>query len=177
MKHCCLGLSMLHLIILLANVTWSNSLQPSVSSVQFSGSVVSDSSRPYELQHTSPPYPSPTPGVYSNSCPSSQWCHPAISSSVVPSSSCPQSLQASGSFPMSQLFVWGGQITGVSASASVLPMNTQIIIVYCKWSNYTMESLDLFRYGLEEQKKKKRYRITHHGFPWRTLTGGWNIGE
>ena len=92
---------------------------------QFSHSVMSDSLWPHELQHTRPPCPSPTPGVYSNPCPSSQWCHPAISSSVIPFSSCPQSLPASGSFPMSQLFSWGGQSTGVSASASVLPMNTQ----------------------------------------------------
>ena len=95
------------------------------SSVQFSCLVVSDSLRPHELQHARPPYPSPTPGAYSNSCPSSQWCHPAISSSVVPFSSCPQSLPTSGSFPMSQLFRWGGQSTGLSALASVLPMNTQ----------------------------------------------------
>ena len=95
------------------------------SSVQFSRSVVSDSLRPHESQHARPPCPSPTPGVYSNSCPSSQWCHPAISSSVVPFSSYPQSLPASGSFPMSQPFAWGGQSTGVSASASALPMNTQ----------------------------------------------------
>ena len=94
-------------------------------SVQFSHSVVSDSLWPHELQHARPPCPSQTPGVYSNSCPSSQWCHPAISSSVVPFSSCPQSLPASGSFPMSQFFAWGGQSIGVSASASVLPMNTQ----------------------------------------------------
>ena len=73
----------------------------------------------------SPPCPSPAPGVYSNSCPSSRWCHPAISSSVFPFSSCPQSLPALGSFPMSPLFAWGGQSTRVSASASVLPMNTQ----------------------------------------------------
>ena len=72
-----------------------------------------------------PPCPSPTPGVYSNSCPSSHWCHPAISSSVIPFYSCPQSLPASGSFPTGQLFSWGGQSIGVSASASVLPMNTQ----------------------------------------------------
>ena len=72
-----------------------------------------------------PPCPSPTPRVYSNSCPSSWWCHPAISSSVIPFSSCPQFLPASESFPMSQLFAWGGQSTGVSALASVLPMNTQ----------------------------------------------------
>ena len=94
-------------------------------SVQFSRSVVSDSLQPCESQHARPPCPSPTPGVYPNSCPSSQWCHPAISSSVAPFSSCPQSLPASGSFPMNQLFTWGGQSTGVSASASVLPMNTQ----------------------------------------------------
>ena len=94
-------------------------------SAQFSRSIVSDSLRPHELQHTRPPCASPTPGVHPNSCPSSQWCHPAISSSVVPFSSCPQSLPASGSFPMSQLFAWGGQSIGVSASASVLPKNTQ----------------------------------------------------
>ena len=81
--------------------------------------------RPSESQHTRPPCPSPTPGVYPNSCPLSQWCRPAISSSVVPFSSCTQSLPALGSFPMSQLFTWGGQSIGVSASASVLPMNTQ----------------------------------------------------
>ena len=95
------------------------------SSVQFRYSVVSDSLRPHESQHTRLPCPSPTPGVDSNSCPSSWWCHPAISSSVVPFSSCPQSFPASGSFPISQLFAWGGQSIGVSASASVLPMNTQ----------------------------------------------------
>ena len=95
------------------------------SSVQFSHSVVSDSLRPHESQHARPPCPSPTPGVHSNSCLSSQWCHPAISSSVVPITSCPQSLPALGSFPMSQLFAWSGQSTGVSALASVLPMNTQ----------------------------------------------------
>ena len=96
-----------------------------LSSVQFSRSVVSNSLWPHESQHTRPPCPSLTPGVYSNSCPSSRWCHPTISSSVVPFSSCPKSLPASGSFPMSQLFAWGGQSTGVSASASVLPLNTQ----------------------------------------------------
>ena len=96
-----------------------------ISSVQFSGSVVSDSLRPHESQHSRPPCPSPTPRVHSNSCPSSWWCHPAISSSVIPYSSCPQSLPASGSSPMSQLFTWGGQSIGVSALGSVLPMNTQ----------------------------------------------------
>ena len=91
----------------------------------FSCSVVSDSLRPHEWPHTRPPCPSPTPGVHSNSCASSRWCHPAISSSIVPVSSCSQSLPASGSFPMSQLFAWGGQSTGVSALASVLSMTTQ----------------------------------------------------
>ena len=96
-----------------------------ISSVQFSCSVMSDSLRPHELQHTRPPCPSPAPGIYPNPCPLSRQCHPAISSSVVNFSSCPQSLPASGSFPMSQLFASGGQSTGVSALASVLPMNTQ----------------------------------------------------
>ena len=95
-----------------------------VNSVQFSHSVVSDSLWPHEPQHTRPPYPSPTPGVYPNSCPSSRWCHPAISSSVVPFSRL-QSFPATGSFPVSQLFAWGGQSIGVSTSSSVLPMNTQ----------------------------------------------------
>ena len=95
------------------------------SSVQFSHSVVSNSLQPHESQHARPPCPSPNPGFDSNSCPSSGWCHPAISSSVVPFSSCPQSLPASESFPMNQLFTWGGQSTGVSAWASILPMYTQ----------------------------------------------------
>ena len=104
---------------------WTLELKIQFSSVLFSRSVMSDSLRLHESQHARPPCPSPTPGVYSNSCPLSQWCHLAISSSVVPFSSCPQSLPASVSFPMSQLFKWGGQSTGASASASVLPMNTQ----------------------------------------------------
>ena len=95
------------------------------SSVQLSCSVVSDSLGPEELQHARPPCPSPTPRVHSNSHPSSQWCHPAISSPVVPFSSCPQSLPASECFPMSHLFLWGGQSTGVSALASFLPKNNQ----------------------------------------------------
>ena len=95
------------------------------SSVQFSHSVVSDSLWPHELQQARPPCPSPTPRVHSDSCQSSQWCHPAISSFVVPFSSCPYSLPASESFPMSQLFAWGGQSTRVSALASFLPNNTQ----------------------------------------------------
>ena len=96
-----------------------------ISSVQFSRSVVSDSLRHHESQHTRPPCPSPTPGVHSDSRPLSQWCHPAISSSVVPFSSCPQSLPASDSFPMSQLFAWGGQSTGVSTLVSFLPKKSQ----------------------------------------------------
>ena len=96
-----------------------------ISSVQFSRSVMSDSLRPHKPQYARPPCPSPTPRVHSNSCPSSQWCHPAISSSVVPVSSSPQSFPASGAFQMSQLFASGGQSIGVSASALVLPTNTQ----------------------------------------------------
>ena len=95
------------------------------NSVQSTRSVVSNSLRPHESQHARPPCPSPTPGVHWDSRPSSQWFHPAISSSVIHFSSCPQSLPASESFLMSQLFAWGGQSTGVSASTSVLPMNTQ----------------------------------------------------
>ena len=100
-------------------------LSSHISSVQFSHSVVSDSLRPHELQHARPPCPSPAPGVHSDSRSSSQWCHPAISSSVVTFSSCPQSLPASESFPMSQLFTWGDQSTGVSALASFLPKKSQ----------------------------------------------------
>ena len=99
--------------------------QLSQLSVQFSRPVMSDFLQPHESQHARPPCPSQTPGVYSNSFPSSQWCHPATSSSVVVFSSCPQPLPASGSFQTSQLFAWGSQSIGVLASASVLPMNTQ----------------------------------------------------
>ena len=101
------------------NICWS-----ACGSVQFSHSVVSSFLRPHELQHARPPCPSPTPGVYSNSCPLGWWCHPTISSSVVPFS-CPQSFPASGSFTMSQFFASGGQSIGVSSSTSVLPMNIQ----------------------------------------------------
>ena len=103
--------------------TW---LKLIVSSVQFSRSVVSNSLQPHERQLARPPYPSPIPGSHPNSCPSSRWCHPAISSSVIPFSSCGQFLPASESFPMSQLFAGGGQNIGVSALASVLPKNTQV---------------------------------------------------
>ena len=99
--------------------------QMSIRSVQFSHSVMSDSLRPHELQHARPPCPSPTLRVHPNPCPSSRWCHLNVPSSVIPFSSCPQSFPASGSFQMSQFFASGGQSIGVSASISVLPMNTQ----------------------------------------------------
>ena len=114
----------MHDMILLTNLHILFKFHKILCSVQFSLSVVSNSLRPHVSQHTRPPCPSPTPRVHSNSCPSSRLCHPAISSSVVPFSFCPQSLLASESFPMSQLFAWGGQSTGVSALASFLPKNT-----------------------------------------------------
>ena len=104
---------------------WVQHVHSIMFSVQFSHSVMSDSLQSHESQHARLPCPSQTLGVYSDSCLSSWWCHPAISSSVVPFSSCPQSLPAAGSFPTSQLFAWGGQSIGVSASASVLPKNIQ----------------------------------------------------
>ena len=103
----------------------SNPISLQFSSVQFSCSVVFNSLWPHKPQHARPPCSSPTPGVYSNSSPLSWWCHPAISPSIVPFYSCPQFVPAPGSFPMSQLFTWSGQSIGLSASASVLPMNTQ----------------------------------------------------
>ena len=106
-------------------VSFFSFVQTQFSSVQFSCSVVSNSLRPHESQHTRAPCPTPTPGVHSDPRPSSQWCHPAVSSSVIPFSSCPQSLPASESFPMSQLFTWGGQSAGVSASASLPPKKSQ----------------------------------------------------
>ena len=127
-----------------------------ISSVQFSCSVMSDSLRPHEPQHTRPPWPSPTPGVHPNPCPLSWWCHPAITSSVIPFSSCPQSFPASGSFQMSQLFASGGQSIGVSASTSVLPMNTQD---WCPlgWTGW----ISLQSKGLS-QFKSIRYIMTPH---------------
>ena len=103
----------------------SRSLYDDFISVQFSCSVVSDSLQPHGLQHARPPCPSPIPRVYSNSCPLSQWCHPTLSSSVIPFSSRFQSFPASGSFQMSQLFAWGSQSIGVSALTSILPINSQ----------------------------------------------------
>ena len=111
-------------VLILSPATLLNSLIH-FSSVQVSCSVMPDSLWPHRLQHTRPPYPSPTPGVCSDSCLLSHWCHPTISPSVVPSSTCLQSFPASGSFPRSQFFTSGGQSIGVSASASVLSMNVQ----------------------------------------------------
>ena len=115
---------------LLHRFWWAVLLWPGISqfcwvTIQFSHSVMSNSLQPHESQHTSPPCPSTTPGVHSDSRPLSQWCHPTISFSVVPFSSCPQSLPASESFPMSQLFASGGQSTGISALASFLPKKPQ----------------------------------------------------
>ena len=111
--------------------------------VQFSRSVVSDSLQAHELQHTRPHCPSPTPGVHWNSCPSSWWYHPAISSSVVPFSSCTQSFPTSGSFQMSQFFTSDGQSIGVSASTSVLPMNTQdwSLLGWTGWISFQSKGL------------------------------------
>ena len=114
-----------HSIISSFVIHFSSWLQSFPASVQFSCSVVSDSLWPHGLQHARPPCPSPTPGVYSNSCPLSQWCYPTVSSSVIPFSSCLQFFPASRSFPMSQFFISGGQSIGVSAWASVLPRNIQ----------------------------------------------------
>ena len=121
------NLGLMHCRQILYHMSHHRSLNKAIqfSSVQFSHSVVSYSLWPHESQHAWPPSPSPTPGVHSDSHPSSQWCHPAISSSVIRFSSCPQSLPASESFPMSQLFAWGGQTTGVSALASFLPKKSQ----------------------------------------------------
>ena len=121
------------------------------NSVQFSRSVVSDSLQPHELQHARPPCLSPTPRAHSNSHPLSWWCHPAISSSVIPFSSCPQSLPASESFPLSQLFAWrfeGGQSIGVSALASFLPKNTQDWFPL-EWTGWiSLQSKGLYTLGL-----------------------------
>ena len=123
-------------------------------SVQFSCSVVSDSLWPHGLQHARPACPSPTPGVYSNSCPLSQWCHPTISSSEVPFTSCPQSFPASGSFQMSQLFASGGQSIGVSASTSVLPMNIQdwFPLGWTCWISLQLKGLSRVFYNTTVQK-------------------------
>ena len=112
-------------LLFVSTGSWVQEIQSALSSVQFSHSVLSNSLWSHGLQHTRPPCPSPNPRVYSNSCPLSWWCHPTTSSSVIPFSSCLQSVPALGSFQMSQFFKSGGQTIGVSASTSVLPMNTQ----------------------------------------------------
>ena len=132
-------------------------------SVQLGCSVVSDSLRPHGPQHAGLPCPSPTPRVYPNSCPLSQWCHPTVSSSVIPFSSCLQSFPASGSFPVSQLFISVGQIIGVSASTSVLPMNTQ------DWSPLGWDWLDLLVVqgtlkGLLQHHSSKASILGHSAF-------------
>ena len=133
-----------------------SSVSQSVSSVsQFSHSVMSNSFRPHEPQQARPPCPSPTHVVYSNSCPSSQWCHPIISSSVIPFSSWLQSLPASGSFPMIQLFAWGGQSTGVSASTSDLPMNTQDWSPLGRTGWISLQSKGLSRKSLLQHRSSK----------------------
>ena len=131
-------------------------------SVQFSRSVMSDSLQPHESQHTRPPCPSQTPAVYPNWCPLSQWYHPAISSSVIPFSSCPQSLPASGSFTMSQLFTWGGQSIGASASASVLPMNIQDWFPL-RWAGWiSLQSKGLSRVFSNTTVQKHQFFGTQH---------------
>ena len=126
------------------------------TSAQFSRSVVSDSLQPHESQHARPPCPLPTPRPHPNSCPSSRWCHSAISSSVIPFSFCPQSFLASGFFPMSQLFAWGGQSIGVSASASVLPMNTQDWSL--EWSGWiSLQSKGLSRVFSNTTVQKRQF--------------------
>ena len=131
-------------------------------SVQFSRSVVSDSLQPHEPQHARPPCPSLTPGVHPNPCPSSRWCHPAISSSVIPFSSFPQSFPASGSFQMSQLFAWGGQSIGVSVSTSILPMNTQDWSL--GWTGWiSLQSKGLSRVFSNTTVQKHQFRATYLG--------------
>ena len=124
-----------HFFLLWINIIWNSTcdMNYQFSSVQFSHSVVSDSLRPHKSHHARPPCPSSTPGVHTDSRPLSQWCHPAISSLVVPFSSCPQSLPASESFPMSQLFTWGGQSTGLLALASFLPKKPRLISLRMDW--------------------------------------------
>ena len=140
----------------------------------FSHSVVSDSLRPHESQHARPPCPSPTPGVYSNSCPSSWWCHPAILSSVIPFS-CPQSLPASGSFSMSQLFPWGGQSVGVSASAPVLPMNTQDLSPL-GWTGWlSLQSKGLSRVFSNATVQKHQFFGTQLSSPSNSHTHTWPL--
>ena len=129
---------------------------------------MSDSLRPHESQHARPPCPSPSPGIHSNSHASSRWCHLAISSSVIPFASCPQSLPASQSFPMSQLFSWGGQSTGVSALASFLPKNSQ------GWSLEWTGWISLQSNGLSKVFSYITYSREIHDLLFKTL-GKWSL--
>ena len=130
---------------------------------------MSDSLWPHESQHTRPPCPSPTPGIHSNSCPSSRWGHPAILSSVIPFSSCPQSLPASGSFPMSHIFAWGCQSTGVSASASVLSMNTRDWSPLW-WTGWiSLQSKGLSRVFSNTTVQKHQFFGTQLSLSWRSV--------
>ena len=140
---------------------WCCKEQYCFSLVQFSRSVMSYSLRPHELQHARPPCPSPTSGVYSDSRPSSEWCHPAISSSGIPFSSCPQSLPASKSLPMSQLFTWGGQSTGASALASFLPKKSQGWSP-SKWTDWiSLQSKELTRVFSNTTVQKHQFFSAH----------------
>ena len=133
----------------------------SITSVQFSCSVMFNSLWTHEWQYARPPCPSPTPRVHTYSRPLSWWCHPTISSSVIPFSSCPQSLPASGSFPMSQLFTWGGQSIGVSASASVLPMNIQDLFPLGWTGLVSLKSKELSRVFSNTTVQKHQFFDSH----------------
>ena len=152
-------------------------LKESTPSVQFSLSVVSDSLQPHESQHTKPPCPSPIPGVHSYSRPSSQWCHPAISSSVVPFSSCPQSLPASESFSMCQLFAWGGQSTGVSALASFLPKKSQGWS-HSEWTGWiSLQSKGLSRVFSNTTVQKHQFFGTQPSSQFNSHIHTWPLGK
>ena len=168
---------------------WRAGGKKRISSVQFSRSVVSNSLRPHGLQHARLPCPSPTPRVYSNSCPFSQWCHPTISSSVTRFSSCPQSFPASGSFLISQLFASGGQNIGASASASLFPMNIQgwfslgltgLISLLSKglsrvFSNTIVQKKRSSEWTILPQKSlpgSQAVQLSGHTFPWHS--GMWS---
>ena len=138
---------------------------------------MSDSLQPHEPQHARPPCPSPTPGVHSNPCPSSRWCHLTISSSVVPFSSCPQSFPASGSFPMSQLFISGGQSIGVSASTSVLPMNIQDWSPL-GWTGWiSLQSKALSRVFSNTTAQKHHFFSTHPSLWFSSHIHTWLLGK
>ena len=155
---------------------FSSSLLSAISSVsQFSHSVMSNSLRPQELQHTRPPCPSPIPGVYPNSCPLSWWCHLSISSSVIPFFSCLQSFPMSGSFQMSQLFVSGGQNVGVSASTSVLPMNTQDWSPL-EWTGWiSLQSKGLSRVFFNTTVQKHQFFGTQHSWQSNSHIHTWKL--